>query len=91
MANNRLWAVCRADNWCKVLLKNYGDWYCVGEEGDHNDFFLKHKDCDGNNGCGENVVFVTEVDDPQVEWYDFRRPGEPRIYLKGNPNNPPRP
>ena len=86
MANNRLWAVCRADNKCKALLKNYGDWYVIGEEKDHNNFFFQHKDCEGNEGCGENIVFVTEVNDPKVKLYDFTRSdkndGEVRIYLK---------
>lgn len=81
MANNRLWAVCKADNECVVLLKNYSVWYCVNTEEYLDTFFESHKEHKGNEGCGENIVFVTEVDDdPRVKLYDFsKRP--PKIYL----------
>lgn len=83
MANNRLWAVCKADNKCIALLKNYSEWYCIGQDEDHNKFFQEHEDCEGNKGCGENIVFVTELDD-KVKLYDFSRKDYPdvRIYLK---------
>ena len=80
MANNRLWAVCKADNYCTVLLKNYSDWYCVNTQEDLDEFFQLHKEHEGNKGCGENIVFVTEVDDEKVKLYAFNeRPV--KIYL----------
>lgn len=82
MANNRLWAVCKDDNKCTALAKNYSDWYCVGEEEGHNAFFLKHADCPSNHGCGENILFVTEVDDDRVELFDFSDPADLKIILK---------
>lgn len=100
MANNRLWAVCKHDNEAVVLLKNYSDWYHVGVEDDHNEFFIKHKDCPGNRGCGENIVFVTEIDDDRVIMFDFMNTekiemdGElmevrkTKVYLKGDEEKP---
>ncbi len=80
MANNRLWAVCKDDNECIVLAKNYSDWYAVNTEEYVNEFYQKHKDCKSNHGCGENMVFVTEVDDDQVKLYDFAQKPV-KIYL----------
>lgn len=94
MANNKLWAVCKHDNEATVLLKNYCDWYCVGNEKDHNDFFQKHVDCKGQEGCGENIVFVRETgDDDRVAMFDFRYiypDNRCRIYLKGQENRIPK-
>ena len=50
MANNRLWAVCKADNEASCLSKSYGNWaggfYC------DDDFFSKHTECEGQLGGG---------------------------------------
>lgn len=88
MANNRLWAVCKDDNKGIVLCKNYSDWYKVGADQDHNKFFMEHVDCPSNRGCGENIKFITEVDDDDLILLDFRDYSDVRIYLKGDEEKP---
>ena len=84
MANNKLWAVCKDDNRCILMAKNYSDWYMVNGEKDYNDFFEEHKDCKSNRGCGENIVFVTDVDDDRVEKYDFTDYYNIKIFIKND-------
>lgn len=88
MANNRLWAVCKDDNEADCLTKYYpceaGGW--SGPFSNKDEFFKKHENCPSNHGCGENILFVTEQDDPRVEFYDFRKSylRETKIYFKGD-------
>lgn len=71
MANNRLWAVCKDDNECVCLTKCYTTGWGGGDFNRHDEFFEKHNACPSSHGCGENILFVTEVDDPRVKLYDF--------------------
>jgi len=80
MANNRLWAVCKDDNECTCLGKSYGEWSGIHDA--EPEFWEKHYNCPSQHGCGENIIFVTEVDDERVEKYDFSTKGAYKIFLK---------
>lgn len=86
MANNRLWAVCKDDNEAEMLIKYYpcesGGW--SGEMVRRDEFFARHEKCKSNEGCGENIIFCAEQDDPRIEKYDFTEShlGKTKIYLK---------
>ena len=83
MANNRLWAVCKDDNKAVVLIKYYpGPPGWGGGFNDKDEFFTEHDRCPSNHGCGENILFVTEVDDERVEKYDFTDFHNIKIFLK---------
>ena len=85
MANNRLWAVCKDDNNAQMITKYYPpEWDLPEDVVGINRFLKNHKDCPSNHGCGENIVFVTEVDDERVEKYDFTDSvnNNTKIYIK---------
>lgn len=85
MANNRLWAVCKDDNEAAIITKYYPSaegWGSMNTWVNQDDFFNRHAACASNHGCGENILFVAEHDDPRVKEYDYRvKPV--RIYFNG--------
>lgn len=88
MANNRLWAVCIDDNDARMVTKYYpcdnGWGYLEGNKDYVEEFMTKHAWCKSNQGCGENIIFCTEQNDPRIEKYDFTKSHEgiTKIYLK---------
>lgn len=82
MANNRLWAVCRDDGEATSVCKWYGWFEGWGEISDRQkEFFERHAGCPSNRGCGENFVFVTEMEEriKKIDMTSYPKDGIVRI------------